>query len=292
MKGQICMITGASSGIGKATALGLAKMGVTVVMVCRKWGQGETALAEIKAQSSNESVELMLADLASQESVRQLVNDFTGRYQQLHVLINNAGTYLTKRRVTVDGIETTFAVNYLARFLLTNLLLDTLKNSSPARIIDVAGAYHSKGTINLDDLQGEKDYDGARANNQSKLANVLFTYELAWRLTGTGVTANCLHPGAVATSLIEKDPNYPFFLRFLYKLFKPFLKSPENGAETSIYLAFSPEVEGVTGKYFVNKKKAKSFKESYNESLGKRLWEVSLELTKLHENNIRRRNLS
>lgn len=271
MKGRICLITGANSGIGKATALGLAKMGATVVMVCRNRGLGEASLAEIKVKSGNEPVELMLADLASQESVRQLVRDYKDRYQQLHVLINNAETYSTKRQVTVDGIETTFAVNYLARFLLTNLLLDTLKNSAPARIVDVAGAYHSKGRIDFDDLQGEKDYDGAHANNQSKLANVLFTYELARKLKGTGVTANCLHPGAVATSLVEKDPNYPSLMRLLYKLFKPFLKSPEKDAETSIYLATSPEVEGTTGKYFVNKKEAKSSKESYDESVSKRL---------------------
>ena len=284
MKDRICMITGANSGIGKATALGLAKSGATVVMVCRNQGQGETAQTEIKAPSGNESVDLMLADLASQESVRRLVKDFKDRHQHLHVLINNAGTYLTKRQVTVDGIETTFAVNYLARFLLTNLLLDTLKNSAPTRIIDVAGAYHSKGSIYFDDRQGEKDYDGARANNQSKLANVLFTYELARRLKGTGVTANCLHPGAVATSLVEKDPDYPSSMRLLYKLFKPFLKSPEKGAETSIYLASSPEVEGITGKYFVSKKEAKSSKESYDESVSRRLWEVSAKLTKMYEN--------
>lgn len=177
-----------------------------------------------------------------------------------------------------------FAVNYLSRFLLTNLLLDTLKSSAPARIVDGAGAYHSRGRIDFNDLQGEKDYDGARANNQSKLANILFTYELARRLKGTGVTANCLHPGAVATGLVEKDPNYPSIMRFLYKLFKPFLKSPEKGAETSIYLASSPEVEGITGKYFVNKKEAKSSKESYDETLSKQLWEVSAKLVQMHEN--------
>ena len=288
MNGKICMITGANSGIGKATALGLAKLGATVIIVCRNKSRGETALAETKEKSGNENLDLMMVDLASQESVRQLVKDFEERYRHLHVLINNAGTYFTKRQVTVDGIEATFAVNYLTRFLLTNLLLRTLKNSSPARIINVAGAYHSKGAIDFDDLQKKKDYDGAGANNQSKLADILCTYELARRLKGTGVTVNCLHPGAVATNLVEKDPNYPSLLKFLYKLFKPFLKSPEKGAETSIYLASSPEVEGVTGKYFVDKKESKSSKESYDESVSKRLWEVSAKLTKIYESGIER----
>jgi retinol dehydrogenase-14 len=279
---KICMITGANSGIGKATALGLAKMGATVVMVCRDRSRGEAAMAEIKAESGNQAVELMLADLSSLVAVRQLAQDFTDRYQQLHILVNNAGTYFTKRHVTVDGLETTFVVNYLAPFLLTNLLLETLKGSAPARVVNVAGAYHAKGKIEFDDLQGERDYNGARANNQAKLALVLFTYELARKLEGTGVTANCLHPGAVATNLVEKDKDYPAFLRFAYKLFKPFAKSPEKGAETSLYLASSPEVEGVTGKYFVNKKAEPSSPESYDAALAARLWEVGAELAGLH----------
>ncbi len=281
MEGKICLVTGANSGIGKATSLGLARSGATAVMVCRTRETGEAAMTEVKAKSGSEKIYLMVADLASQLSVRRLARDFEGKFSNLHVLINNAGTYSTKRQVTADGIEMTFAVNYLARFLLTNLLLDTLRNSSPARVIDVAGAYHSKGKIDFDDLNGEKFYNGARANNQSKLANVLFTYELARRLKGTNVTTNCLHPGAVATPLIEKDPYYPSYLKFLYRLFKPFLKSPEKGAETILYLASSPEVEHTTGKYFVNKKVTRSSKESYDEALGRKLWERSLRLTKL-----------
>lgn len=165
------------------------------------------------------------------------------------------------------------------------MLLDTLKNSAPARIIDVAGAYHSKRRIDFEDLQGEKNYDGTRANNQTKLANVLFTYELSRRLQGTGVTTNCLHPGVVATSLVEKDPDYPSVLMILYKLSKPFFKSPEKGAETSIYLATSPQLEGVTGKYFVNKREVNSSKKSYDEEMSKRLWEISQELTGLSYNS-------
>jgi len=282
MNGKVCMITGASSGIGKATALGLAKMGATVVMVCRDRGRGEAAMAEIKAKSGDQAVDLILANLSSQKSIRRLVSDFKDRYQQLHVLINNAGVFLSKRSVTADGIEAHFAVNYLAPYLLTNLLLDVLKASAPSRIVNVSGTYHRKATMDFDDLMCEKDYSASKANNQAKLALILFTYELARQLEGTGVTANCLHPGVVATSLVEKDPDYPPFSRFLYQLFKPFLSSPEKGAETSIYLASSPEVEGVTGEYFVKKAAVESSPESYDAGIARRLWEVSPELTELN----------
>lgn len=282
MNGKTCMITGANSGLGKATALGLAKMGATVVMVCRNRGRGEAALAEIKVEGGNEAVDLMIADLSSQVSIRQLVDDFKDRYQRLHVLINNAGLYLTKRTVTADGIETHFAVNYLAAYLLTNLLLDVLKASAPARVVNVSGTYHRKGTINFNDLMLEQDYSAGKANAQAKLALVLFTYELARRLEGTGVTANTLHPGSVATGLVEKDPDYPPLLRFLYKLFKPFLASPEKGARSPIYLATSPEMEGVTGKYFEKMKETQSSPESYDVGTATRLWEVSAELTGLN----------
>ncbi len=290
MKDRICLITGANSGIGKATTLGLVKMGAIVVMVCRNQNMGETALAEIKAQSGNESVEMMLADLASQESVRQLVRDYKDRYQQLDVLINNAGVAKANRTLTVDSIETTFAVNYLAPFLLTNLLLDMLKASAPARIVNVSSMVHKWSAIDFDNLQGEKRYDMDKAYNQSKLAVVLFTYELARKLQGTGVTVNSLEPGMVATNFARE---YTGFKRLMAtRLWRPFMKSPEKGAETSIYLASSPEVEGITGKYFINKKEAKPSKESYDETLSKQLWEVSVKLTKIYWNDTQRRNLS
>ncbi len=282
MKQKVCMITGANSGIGRATAQGLAEMGATVVMVCRDRSRGEAAMSEIKRTTGNQAVDLMLADLSSLASVRQLAQDYANRHQRLDVLVNNAGTYFTKRHLTVDGLEALFVVNYLAPFLLTNLLLDLLERSAPARIVNVAGAYHAKGRIDFDDLQGERDYNGTRANNQAKLALVLFTYELARRLADTGVTANCLHPGAVATNLLEKDQDYPPVMRFAYRLFKPFAKSPKKGAETSLYLASSPEVEGATGKYFVNKKAQPSSPESYDAALAARLWEVSADLVGLH----------
>lgn len=281
MNGKICLVTGASSGIGKATALGLAKMGATVVMVCRDANKGQAALSEIKRKSGNNSVDLLLADLSSQEAIRRLASEYKSKYQQLHVLINNAGVYYTKRHVTVDGLEAMFAVNYLARFLLTNLLLDIIKRSAPARIINVAGAYHAKGKINFDDLQGEKDFDGQRANHQSKLADVLFTYELGRRLEGTGVTVNCLHPGMVVTDLIDKDKDFPVFFKYLYKLSRPLMKSPARGAATSLYLASSPEVEGISGQYFVNKKISPSSPDSHDPQLAQRLWAVSEKLAKL-----------
>jgi len=217
MNGKICLVTGASSGIGKATALGLVRMGATLVMVCRDADKGQAALAEIRQKSGNNSIDLLVADLSSQAAIRSLASEYRSKYQHLHVLINNAGVYYTKRHVTVGGLEAMFAVNYLARFLLTNLLLDIIKSSSPARIVNIAGAYHAKGKINFDDLQGERDFAGQRANHQSKLADVLFTYELARRLECAGVTVNCLHPGMVATSLVDKDNDFPVFFKYLYK---------------------------------------------------------------------------
>jgi len=210
MQGKICMVTGANSGIGKATALALAQMGATVVMVCRDRARGEEARSEITTKSRNNAVDLLQADLSSQQSIRQLVEHFQQRYTHLHVLINNAGAAFTGRRETVDGLEMTFAVNYLAPFLLTHLLLDMLKASAPARIVNVSSNSHEAGYIQMDDLQEEKHYRSMRVYGQSKLAVVLFTYELARRLQGTGVTANCLHPGYVATHFGQTVPGPPF----------------------------------------------------------------------------------
>lgn len=283
MKDNVCMITGASSGIGLETAMGLAKMGATVEIVCRDQGRGETARDKIIEKSGNPKVELLLADLSSQADIRRLVENFSARFSQLHVLVNNAGVAPIKRSVTVDGIETAFAVNYLAPFLLTHLLLDVLKASAPARVVNVAGDFHRKATIRFDDLMSEKDYNGIHANNQAKLALILFTYELARRLAGTGVTVNCLHPGAVATDAPLKDPDLAPFARFMYSLVKPFFLSPNKGAETPIYLAASPAVEAVTGKYFIKKAAVTSSPESYNEDIAWRLWEASMSLSGLRE---------
>ena len=279
MQGKICMVTGANSGIGKATALALAQMGATVVMVCRDRARGEETRSEITTKSKNNAVDLLQADLSSQQSIRQLVEHFKQRYTHLHVLINNAGAAFTGRRETVDGLEMTFAVNYLAPFLLTNLLLDVLKASAPARIVNVSSASHKSGYIQMDDLQGEKHNRSMRAYPQSKLAIVLFTYELARRLQGTGVTANCLDPGFVATNIGQTGASLP--VRLLIKLIGSFGTSPEKGAKTSIYLASSPEVEGVTGKYFVKSLPKRSAAISYDESLQRQLWEQSAKLVNL-----------
>lgn len=272
------MVTGANAGIGKATALGLANTGATVVMVCRSQERGEAALDEIREQSSNDHISLAVADLASQGEVRRLAEDFKGRYSNLHVLVNNAGIIPRKRQVTVDGFETQLAVNHLAPFLLTNLLLDTIKASAPARIVTVASDMHRGATIDFDDLQSEGSYRPLRVYCRTKLANVLFTYELARRLAGTKVSANCLHPGVVATKLLADGMGMPRALRSTTRLIGA---RPEKGAKTSIYLAVSPEVEGVSGKYFVRQKVVKSSKSSYDENLARRLWRVSAELTGL-----------
>lgn len=281
MQGKVCVITGANSGIGKATALKLAKMNATVVMVCRNKSLGTVALEQLKAESANENIALLVADLSSQAAIHKVAKDLQTEYKQLHVLINNAGIAPTRRSLSEDGIEMTFAVNYLAPFLLTNLLLDVLKNSAPSRVVNVAGDFHRKATINFDDLMSEKNYSGTQASNQAKLALILFTYELARRLAGTEVTVNCLHPGAVATDAPLKDPDLSSLYRFMYKVVRTFFLSPERGAETSFYLASSPEVDGVTGKYFIKKSAVESSEESYDVKLAKRLWEVSAKLTGL-----------
>jgi retinol dehydrogenase-14 len=275
---KICLITGATSGIGRATAMGLANMGASVVMVGRDRGRGEDALAEIKEKSGNASVDLMLADLSSQEEIRRLADEFKEAYPRLDVLINNAGVIRSERITTQDGLETTFAVNHLAYSLLTKLLLDVLKASAPSRIVNVASGDHSNGTIDFDNLQGEKEYKGPKAYSQSKLATVLFTYELARRLEGTGVTANCLHPGVVGTNL---GSGVSGVFGFMVRALTPLMKSPEKGAETSVYLASSPEVEGLSGRYFVKKAEARSSDVSHDERIARRLWKVSADLTRV-----------
>ncbi|MFX1298453.1 MAG: SDR family oxidoreductase, partial [Promethearchaeota archaeon] len=249
----------------------------TVVMVCRNLKRGEAALAEIKQKSGNGSVKLMIADLSSMDSIRQFAADFKAKYQKLHVLVNNAGVHLAERIVTVDGYECTFATNHLAYFLLTNLLLDVIKASAPARIINVSSDAHGLAKIYFDDLQLENNFDGFTAYSQSKLANILFTYELARRLEGTGVTANVVHPGMVRTNLGRYSKN----VRRVMEEAGESLLTSEEGAATQIWLATSPEVENVTGKYFDNKEVVKSSRKSYNQDLQQRLWEVSEKLTGL-----------
>jgi retinol dehydrogenase-14 len=278
---KVCLITGATSGIGRATAIGLANMGARVVMVGRDRDRGEAALAEIKEKTTNPSVDLMLADLSSQEEIRRLAVEFNETHPRPDVLINDAGLFRSERITTADGLETTFAVNHLAYFLLTNLLLDVLKTSAPSRIVNVSSGDHTNGTIDFDDLQGEKGYKGPKAYSQSKLANVLFTYELARRLEGTGITANCLHPGGRVPVRTNFGSGVSGVFGVMVRSLRPLMISPEKGADTSMYLASSSEVEGLSGRYFVKKAEARSSDVSYDERLARRLWEVSAQLTKL-----------
>ncbi len=278
--GKVCLITGGNSGIGKFTAIGLAKLGATVVMVSRDQARGEAARDEIIKSSGtkSENVELMVADLASLDSVRRLASDFLQSHSSLHVLVNNAGLILAKRAVTKDGLETTFETNYLSHFLLTNLLLETLKSSAPSRIINVTSDAHLSGHIDFEDLQLSSGYSAMKSYSQSKLAQVLFTYALAKMLKGTGVTATCVHPGVVATNWGRKSAG---FLSLALKFAGPFSISPEKGADTSVYLASSPDVAEVTGAYFTKRKQVKSSKESYDEGEAQRLWQVSMKLAGL-----------
>ncbi len=276
MSGKTCIVTGANSGIGKQTALALAGMGAHVVMVARNRERGEAALGDVKRASGSEKVDLLLADLSSQASIRQLAAEILAKYPAIDVLVNNAGAMHTSRSVTVDGIETTWATNHLNYFLLTHLLLDRIKASAPARIVNVSSRAHGRSTINFDDLQFERGYSIMRCYGQSKLANVLFTYELARRLEGTGVTANCLHPGVVRTGF-GKNSSGPLgtIVSGGARVAGLFFIGPAKGAETSIYLASSPAVEGVSGKYFSRSKEAPSAAESHDREIARRLWDVS-----------------
>jgi NAD(P)-dependent dehydrogenase (short-subunit alcohol dehydrogenase family) len=283
MRGKVYMITGSNTGIGEETALGLAKLGATIVMVCRDRDKGAAAQARIAKRSGNQAVSLMVADLSSMSQIRRLAAEFLeGRggapagKPRLDVLLLNAGVVMPQRRLTVDGLETQFAVNHLAPFLLTHLLLETLKASAPSRVVVVASQVESRGTIQWDDLQSEKGYTPLGAYCQSKLANVLFTYELARRLEGSGVTANCLHPGVIATNLLSDYMSKPRSMGFLSKLTHP---GPEKGAKPSIRVASDPALEKTSGKYFKEMVEAQTSKASYDREAAARLWRVSEELT-------------
>ncbi len=273
MNGKICLVTGATNGIGKATAQALAQMGATVVIVGRNPAKSAAVVSEIKHISGNDAVEALIADLSIMAQVRHVAEQFKAKYQQLHVLVNNAGGTFFKRQVTAEGFEKTFALNHLNSFLLTNLLLDTLKASAPARIVNVASDAHKGAQLDFDDLQSEKSRFSLTAYGRSKLATVVFSYELARRLTGTGVTCNVLHPGLVRTGFASNLGAVPsavfgFFLRFVGL-------TPEQGAQTSVYLASSPEVETVTGKYWEKSTVVRSDRAAYDKATWTRLWEVS-----------------
>ncbi|MBI5670961.1 MAG: SDR family oxidoreductase [Chloroflexi bacterium] len=280
MTGKVTLVTGANSGLGKATALGLAKLGARVVMVCRSRERGEAARQEIIAGSGNPAVDLLLADLSSQAAVRQLAQDFKATYPRLDVLVNNAGGVFMSRSVSADGIEYSLAFNHLASFLLTHLLLDVLKASAPARIVNVTTRLGNTVAINFDDLQFEKrPYNGLRAYSETKLANILFTYKLARQLQGTGVTVNCVHPGVFKSNFGSEG--MPAMMRVLGALFRPFMAEAEQAAQRVLYVVTAPELEGVSGKYFGNRQELTSPQQSYDEAAQERLWQVSTALTGL-----------
>jgi retinol dehydrogenase-14 len=278
LNGEVVLITGGTSGIGKAAATALAAMGAEVVVAGRDRERGEAAVEEIREASGNERVSLMLADLAVQSEVRGLAAEFRERYGRLDVLVNNAGLVQSRRAETPDGIELTLAVNHLAPFLLTNLLLDLLRESAPSRIVTVSSEASRGAQIDFEDLQSERRYRAFKVYGMTKRANILFTYELAERLEGTGVVANCLHPGGVNTNFANGNRT---FGTLLFRAFKPFMRTPEQGADTVVYLASSPEAGSMTGRYLIDRKVVSSYEEPHDEAAQKKLWEVSEELTNL-----------
>ncbi len=269
MNPKTILITGATSGIGKETAIQLAKTGARIVFNARNEERGAIALKDIISASGNDSIRFEVCDLSSFASIRTFAHTIAEQYEHLDVLINNAGVWEDSRAVSQDGIERTWAVNHLAPFLLTNLLLPLLKKAEGARIITVSSALHPRGTIQFDNLELATDYSAMKAYANSKLANILFTRELARRLSGTGITANCLHPGVISTSL-ARDAN--IFMRIAFKIIG---KKASRGAETSVYLAISPAVETTTGEYFQDSAPFKSASASKDMEVAAKLWTVS-----------------
>lgn len=280
LSNRTCLVTGASSGIGQAAATALARMGANLVLVCRDRGRGERAVAAIRAQGPAAEITLLLADLSSQAEIRRLAAEYLASGRPLHVLLNNAGVVMLRREETVDGFERTFAVNHLAYFLLTVLLLDRLRSSVPARIVNVASDAHhyAGGGLDFDDLQSTKRYGSMRAYGRSKGANILFTRELARRLAGTGVTANCLHPGFVGSNFAT---NNGWFAQAVMRIARPVARTPEKGAETAVYLCASPDVATVSGQYFFDSQPRWPKQYAQDDATARRLWDVSERLTGL-----------
>jgi retinol dehydrogenase-14 len=285
MHGQNVLVTGGTGGIGLATATGLAGLGARVGLVGRSAARGAVAADAVRRRMPSAQVDVFEADMSSQAQVRRLATQVKQTYPQLDVLVNNVGGYWAHRHVTADGLEHTLAVNHLAPFLLTHELWDLLIASAPSRVVTVSSGAQAMGRIDLDDLQGQRSYDGQRAYNQSKLANVLFTYELARRLEGTRVTATVLHPGVTRTAFGQEDSRR--WMRLMLPAVRPFMKSPEHGASTVIHLASSPEVAGTTAAYFANRRPKRSSKASYDLDLARRLWEVSAALVGVEPDRIR-----
>jgi NAD(P)-dependent dehydrogenase (short-subunit alcohol dehydrogenase family) len=281
MKGKVCIVTGSNSGIGKETALALASMGASVVMVVRNQERGEKARAEIVDKTGSDTTALMICDLSSMNSVRQFAIEFKDQHDRLDVLINNAGALVGKRQNAVDGFETTLAVNYLGPFLLTHELLPLLKSSAPSRVINVGSGMHRTGKIDFDDLKSDNSYNAMSAYANSKLMMTTYTYELARRLRGTGVTVNVVEPGFVATKLGRNSGSLLYSLGF--SLMRPFQVSAKKGAETSVCLASAREVEGVTGKCFSKLRETTTARISYDRQSQRLLWDATVRLLELDE---------
>jgi NAD(P)-dependent dehydrogenase (short-subunit alcohol dehydrogenase family) len=278
MQGKVCVVTGATSGIGLVSAQALARQGATLIVVARNAERGAATVSRIRQETGNSAVELMVADLSVQVQVRQLAGEIQQRCARLDVLVNNAGALFARRQLSQDGLEMTFALNHLAYFLLTNLLLDHLKAADSARVVNVSSDAHRHAELDFSDLQGQHRYTGWRAYARSKLANILFTYELARRLEGTDIATNALHPGFVATNFGRNNRS---ITAALFRILQLAAISPEEGAQTIIYLASSPAVRGVKGQYFVKQQAVRSSQVSYDRAAAERLWQVSAELTRL-----------
>ncbi len=275
MKSETILITGSTSGIGYAAAKQLAKQGVHLIIHGRSKDKCEQTVQEIKHLTHHPHIDYIVADLSDLAQVREMALQIKQRFPQLSVLILNAGTFSHIRKITQDGLELTWVVNYLSRFLLTQLLLDLLKQNTPSRIVDVSGAYHAYGKIHFDDLTLQNNYSMSVANSQSKLAIVLFTYKLARVIEDRLLTINTLHPGAVNTGSVLRSEGFSNSAKWMYRIFSPFFKTPQQGASTLVYLTTSTKVATVSGKYFVNQKPKRSAKASYDIALQDRLWETS-----------------
>ena len=277
MNKKTCLITGASTGIGYSTALGIAKEGLNVIIASNNRERGYEAAGKIASESNSENVEYIHVNLASFQSIRNFANEFNAKYNRLNILINNAGVYYSKQTFSPDDIEMTIGINHFAPFLLSGLLMDCLQNSGEGRIVNVSSRFHFQGKMHFDNLFLNNKYNGLRAYCQSKLALILYTYKLAELLEGSCVTANCLHPGTIRTNIGNTNASglYPVVCNIV----KPFLPLPEKGAQTSIYLAVSDDVKHINGQYFQNCKSIRSSKRSYSKEQAQRLWQVSEELT-------------
>jgi len=280
MAGKVCLVTGATSGIGKAAAAALAAQGAEVVIAGRNQHKADETVSRIKTETGNNAVQYLLADFSDLDQVRELARAFKGQTSHLDVLVNNAGAFFNRRREAPNGLEMTFHVNHLAPFLLTNLLLETLQASESARIVNVSSDAHKYGRMDFENLGFGRSYSGMKAYARSKLANVLFTQELARRLDGSQTTANALHPGHVATDMYKTS--FPLVGPAIKWVMGLFALTPQQGADTAVYLASSPEVEGISGKYFAKRESVQSSPLSYDREVAQRLWEVSEDLTNHH----------